>query len=85
MNIIDTQISRSNSVRDDFYGIVCVATLALASVFAVVPPQGEPAASALTPAATTLPAPPAMPAADEPPASAFAEITPAETVGAYEG
>jgi hypothetical protein len=85
MNIIDTQISRSNSVRDDFYGIVCVATLALASVFAVVPPQGEPAARAPAPSAATATESPALPSFDEPPASAFAEITPAETVGAYEG
>lgn len=85
MNTIDTQISRGHAMRDDFYGIVCVATLALASVFAVVPPQGEPAGPALTPAAANQPASPALPSSDEPPASAFAEITPAETVGAYEG
>lgn len=84
MNTINTQISRSHAMRDDFYRIIGVATLALASVFALVPPQGEPAAPALAASSATMLQAPANPAADEHPAPAIAEITPAETVGANE-
>lgn len=86
MNTIDQPISSSHGLRDDFYGIVCVAAFALVCVFAVVPPQdGRPVAELpRVPATASMPATPAMPLVDEAIPASLAEITPAQSVGAYE-
>ncbi|MFT3956104.1 MAG: hypothetical protein QM722_17500 [Piscinibacter sp.] len=85
MNTIDQQISASHGLRDDFYGIVCVAAFTLVCVFAVVPAQDRvPVAEQARVPTTTMPAAPAMQQVDESIPPTLAEITPAETVGAYE-